>query len=121
MKVLFQKLARNNAKGRKAGHRTLARNAMMVGLLLAVLMISSILPGLALAGTADTEFQPMFQKVLDWTQGFLGKGLAVAAVLIGGGYSLYDRSIGGIAMGLVLGLAFAFLPGAIQGLVTATL
>lgn len=121
MKVLFQKLARNKLSGQKTGHRTLARNAMVVGLLLAVLMVSAVLPGLALAGTNDTEFQPLNAKVNDWTSGFLGKAIATGGVLVGAGYALYERTVGGVVSGLVIALALAFLPGAIAGLVTATI
>lgn len=96
------------------------KKSQRVGVLVVLLVAIALVPAMALAGTADTEFQPMFQKILDWTQGFLGKSLAVGAVLIGAGVGLYYQSFGPAVMGLAMALILAFGPGAIQGIVTAT-
>lgn len=91
-----------------------------VGVVVMLLIAIALVPAMALAGTADTEFQPMFQKILDWTQGFLGKSLAVGAVLVGAGMAIYYQSAGPAVMGIAMALILAFGPGAIQGVVTAT-
>lgn len=91
-----------------------------VGVVAMLLVAIALVPAMALAGTADTEFQPLFQKILDWTQGFLGKSLAVGAVLVGAGMAIYYQSAGPAVMGIAMALILAFGPGAIQGVVTAT-
>ena len=52
--------------------RSLVAVAMAVGMV-----------GTALAGTSDTEFQAIFDKIIGWANGYAGKSLAVVSLLIG--------------------------------------
>lgn len=58
----------------------------------------------ATAGT-DTTFDAIYQQVVNWSEGSLGKLLAVVAFLVGMAAGIMRQS----AMAVVLGLAFALI------------
>jgi conjugal transfer pilus assembly protein TraA len=75
----------------------------------------------AFAGTTDTEFQQLFNKVISWVGGYAGKTVAVVFLAFG--------VIGGIARGTLVpalvgigaALILAFGPGVLTGVVSATI
>ena len=81
------------------------------------LMISMV-AGMANAGTGGTEFDTMYQMVVDWTEGTLGKLLAVAAFLIGMGMGIVRQSIIAIVLGIGFALALAYAPAIIDAIFT---
>ena len=80
------------------------------------------LSGAALAGSASggtggaTEFQNMFDTLVGWTEGFLGKMLAVGAFLIGMGMGIVKQSIMAVALGIAFALTLAYAPAIIEGI-----
>lgn len=90
------------------------------------LLAKSILPvaamlavsGAAVAGTGGTEFSAMFDMVKGWTEGTLGKLLAVSAFLIGMGMGIVKQSILAIVLGLGFALSLAYAPGIIEAVFT---
>lgn len=91
--------------------------AVVVAVILLVAMLS---PVMALAGTADTEFQPLFQKFLDWVSGYLGKTLAVAALIGGLFMGIIRQSPIPAVAGVGAAIFAAYGPVVIQGLIGAT-
>jgi conjugal transfer pilus assembly protein TraA len=89
-------------------------------LLAIILMIAVLTPVLALAGTADTEFQPLFQKFMDWVSGYLGKTLAVAALIGGLFVGVIRQSPLPAVAGVGAAIFAAYGPTVIQGIVGAT-
>jgi len=85
-----------------------------------------LLPSLALAlatstvlaSTGGTEFDAMYTMVVGWTEGTLGKLLAVSAFLIGMGMGIVRQSILAIVLGLGFALALAYAPGIIDAVFT---
>lgn len=74
---------------------------------------------LATAGTTGAEFGNLYNLLLGWTEGFLGKALAFAAFLFGAGFGVAKQTIVPAVMGIVFALVFAVGPGVIQGMMTA--
>lgn len=95
-------------------------NPRWAGMFALVLMAAVLVPGLALAGTADTEFQPLFQKFLDWVGGYLGKTLAVAALIGGLFIGIIRQSPIPAVAGVGAAIFAAYGPVVIQGLIGAT-
>lgn len=75
-----------------------------------------LLVGTSMATTTDTTFATVYNTVRDWSQGTLGRLLALSAFLIGMGIGLVKQS----AMAVVLGVAFALIlrygPDVIEGI-----
>ena len=77
-----------------------------------------LLPVLALAGTGGTEFQSVYQTLMDWTQGSLGKSIAIGFFLVGLGGGLMRQSLICIVIGIAAALAVNYLPSIMDSLVT---
>ena len=75
--------------------------------------------GMAAAGTTGGEFGQLYNVLLGWTTGFLGKAMAFAAFLFGAGYGVANQTIVPAILGIVFALVFAIGPGVIQGMMTA--
>lgn len=87
---------------------------------LAVLLLAVVAPAVALAGTADTEFQPLYQKFIDWVSGYLGKTLSIAALIAGLFIGIVRQSPLAAVAGVGTAVFAAYGPVVIQGLVGAT-
>jgi len=77
--------------------------------------------GAAIAGTTGTEFQAMYDLLLGWASGFLGKAMAIAAFLFGAGFGVAKQTILPAVLGVVFALVFAIGPGVINGMLTAVI
>jgi conjugal transfer pilus assembly protein TraA len=95
-------------------------NRQWAVLLAVLLLVAALAPALALAGTADTEFQPLYQKFIDWVSGYLGKSLAVAALIGGLFMGIVRQSPLPAIAGIGAAIFAAYGPVVIQGLVGAT-
>jgi len=85
-----------------------------------VILLAVVIPAIALAGTADTEFQPLYQKFLDWAGGYMGKTLAVAALIGGLFMGIIRQSPLPAISGVGAAIFAAYGPTVIQGLIGAT-
>jgi conjugal transfer pilus assembly protein TraA len=81
----------------------------------------TVLSGAALANSASggtggaTEFQGMFDAIVLWSEGYLGKLLAIGAFLIGMGMGIVKQSIIAVALGIAFALTLAYGPAIITG------
>ena len=91
-------------------------------LLIAALTSCAILAMLASAkaGVTGTEFQATYDLIVGWAKGYLGKIFAVAAFLIGCGFSAARQNPMPAIFGLVLALIIGFGPSLIESILTAT-
>lgn len=91
-------------------------------LLLAALALVALLVTMssARAGVTGTEFQATYELIVGWAKGYLGKIFAVAAFLIGCGFSAARQNPMPAIFGLVLALIIGFGPGLIESILTAT-
>lgn len=85
------------------------------GLMVALL---GLVAGAATAGTGGTEFDTMYTMVVDWTEGTLGKLLAVTAFLIGMGMGVIRQSILAVVLGIAFALTLAYAPQIIDAVFT---
>jgi conjugal transfer pilus assembly protein TraA len=79
----------------------------------------AVLAGPALAGTTGTEFQTMYQTLLDWATGFLGKSIAIAAFILGAGIGIARSSPIPALVGVVFALFMVYVPTIIDTVMTA--
>jgi len=84
-----------------------------------VALALAVLAGPALAGTTGTEFQTMYQTLLDWATGFLGKSIAIAAFILGAGIGIARSSPIPALVGVVFALFMVYVPTIIDTVMTA--
>ena len=75
----------------------------------------------ALAGTGGTEFTDLYTTLQGWSQGYLGKTIALGAFIVGMGMGIARQSIMAIALGIGAGMAVQYAPTIIDSMVTAIL
>ena len=75
----------------------------------------------AVAGTSDTEFQAIFDKIIGWANGYAGKSLPVVSLLIGIMAGVGRSNFVPVVAGAGVALALGFGPGIQAGIVTATI
>jgi conjugal transfer pilus assembly protein TraA len=91
-------------------------------LVFAVLLLALAFIALdASAGTTATEFQGIYDKLKDWTSGYLGKAIALFAFLLGLGVGVARSSPIPAISGVVFALFVAFGPAVLEGIATATI
>lgn len=91
-------------------------------LIIGVFLVALALLALnAMAGTTATEFQGIYDKLKDWTSGYLGKAIALFAFLLGLGVGVAKSSPIPAISGVVFALFVAFGPAVLEGIATATL
>jgi conjugal transfer pilus assembly protein TraA len=75
----------------------------------------------AIAGTTGTEFQTMYQTLLDWATGYLGKAIAIAAFILGAGIGIARSSPIPALVGVVFALFMVYVPVIIDAVMTAVI
>lgn len=73
------------------------------------------------AGTGGTEFQQLYDMLTGWTNGVLGKTIALACFLVGMGFSIVQQSLIPVAVGIGAAAALAYTPSIVDTVITATL
>jgi len=74
----------------------------------------------SMAGT-DTTFDGIYDLIVGWATGSLGKLFAVAAFVVGMGIGLVRQSVMAIVIGIGVGLVMFYGPGIIDSIVTAAI
>lgn len=88
------------------------------GLIVLILAISA---QFAFAGTGGTEFNDLYQMLLGWTTGVLGKTIALGAFLVGMGFTIVNQSLIPVAIGIGSAAALAYTPAVLDSVMVATL
>ena len=78
-----------------------------------------LVTGTAAASTTGGEFQVIYQMIVDWTNGYLGKTIAILAFTIGLGMGVARSNPVPAIAGLIFAMFVAFGPGVLDGIVTA--
>jgi len=86
-----------------------------------VALVLTLAAGSALAGTTGTEFQTMYTTLLNWTTGFLGKSIALAAFILGAGIGIARSSPIPALAGVVFALFMVYVPTIIDSIMTAVI
>jgi len=88
--------------------------------IVALLLIAAfVVPMTAFAGTNGGEFQAFFETVMGWATGYLGKGIALMAFLIGLGIGAARANPVPAIAGIIFALFVALGPSVIDSIVTA--
>lgn len=75
----------------------------------------------AFAGTTGAEFQALYTWVLGIAQGYAARAISIAAIVVGALMSLGRGSPMPILGGIGFAVFLAYLPGVVNGLLTATI
>jgi conjugal transfer pilus assembly protein TraA len=86
-----------------------------------VLAVAMLAPFAAFAGTTGAEFQALYTWVMDIATGYAARAISIAAVVIGALLSLGKGSPMPILSGVGFAVFLAYLPGVVNGLLTATI
>lgn len=73
----------------------------------------------AFAGTSGTEFQGLYNLIKGWSEGYLGRTLAVAAFLVGAIVGFAKSTAMPALVGIIFAVLFAIGPGIIDGIASA--
>lgn len=73
----------------------------------------------AFAGTSGTEFQGLYNLVKGWSEGYLGRTLAIAAFLVGAIVGFAKSTAMPALVGIIFAVLFAIGPGIITGIASA--
>ena len=74
-----------------------------------------------LAGTTGGEFGPLYNLVKGWSEGYLGRTLAIAAFLVGAIVGFAKSTAMPALIGIVFAVLFAIGPGIIDGIASAVI
>ena len=74
-----------------------------------------------MAGTTGTEFAGLYNLVKGWSEGFLGRTLAIAAFLVGAIVGFARSTAMPALVGIVFAVLFAIGPGIIDGIASAVI
>jgi conjugal transfer pilus assembly protein TraA len=114
MKNLLRKIQAHVTRMLK---KVLTRENLKSSLVLAV-FLTVVIGKNAIAGTTGSEFQNIYNMVVAWTSGYLGKTIALGAFLAGMGVGIVRQSMMAVVTGIGAGLAVAYMPEVINGIVT---
>lgn len=84
-------------------------------------MAMTLLAPDAMAGTSGTEFDDIWTLLSGWTQGTLGKVIALAMFMVGVASGIVNQSIIAVATGIGGALALYYGPTVIEGVVAAVI
>lgn len=96
--------------------KAFSRKNMLLAALLSLAAVTS-----AHAGTTGTEFQGLFDMLVGWASGYLGKALAIAAFLVGAVIGFAKSTAMPALVGVVFAVVFSIGPGVINGMMTAVI
>lgn len=80
---------------------------------------SLLLVAPAFAGTTGTEFVGLYNMVKGWSEGYLGRTLAIAAFLVGAIVGFAKSTAMPALVGVIFAVLFAIGPGIIDGIASA--
>ena len=75
----------------------------------------------AFAGTTGTELQNLYTLVSGWSNGYLGRTIAVGAFLVGAIVGFAKSTAMPALVGVIFALLFAVGPGVIDGIASAVI
>lgn len=82
-------------------------------------LLTVLAAGSVVAGTTGTEFQTLYDLAIGWAQGYLGRALAIIALLVGLGTGMVRGTVLPAIVGIAMAVAFAVGPTVIQGILSA--
>ena len=91
-------------------------------LLKTVLLVGSLMIAVpAIAGTDGTEFQDLYTMVKGWTNGYLGRSIALVFLLIGLGVGVVRGSIISAVGCIAAAMCLLIAPSVIESIISAVI
>ena len=87
----------------------------------ALLVGSLMIAGPAIAGTDGTEFQDLYTMVKGWTNGYLGRSIALVFLLIGLGVGVVRGSIISAVGCIAAAMCLLIAPSVIESIISAVI
>ena len=72
------------------------------------------------AATGGSEFSEIWDLIEGWSQGFLGRILALGALIVGIAFGLVRQSVIAAVVGIAMAIVLQYGPSVIEGIVTST-
>lgn len=101
--------------------KVFSKNQVVVSGLLSALMVSSAWATTAGGGVTGTEFQALFDMLVGWAEGYLGKALAIAAFVVGALIGFAKSTAMPALVGIVFAIVFGLGPTIINGMFAAVI
>lgn len=86
----------------------------------AVLMLMAVRAYAADGQGGGEEFNDVWELLAGWSQGVLGRIIALGAVIVGIGFGLVRQSVIAAAVGIAMALVLQFAPTVIKNIIGAT-
>lgn len=99
--------------------KTLFANKKFRFAFMMIMMALAFVAPEAMAGTGGTEFASIYTLLLGWSQGSLGKVIALAMFLVGLSAGIINQSIAAVVVGVGGALSLFYGPSVISGVVSA--
>ena len=93
---------------------TLGKKEVIVAAMLTAVAVS------VSAGNGGQEFTEVYDMLVEWSTGTLGKIIALAALIVGIGFGLVRQSVIAAVIGVSMALVLNFGPTVIDGILVAT-
>jgi conjugal transfer pilus assembly protein TraA len=93
---------------------------VLKGLLVGAIAAAAI-AGVAHAGTTGTEFQSVYDTLVGWAQGTLGKVISLVMIMVGIVAGVARQNLMAFAVGIAAGLGLYTAPFIVDNVVSATL
>lgn len=88
--------------------------------LVAVMFLSVLMTSVSHAGTTGTEFKGVYDTLRNWTVGYLGRAIAMAAFVVGLGWGIAKSSPATALSGLAIAFFIMVGPNVLDAVASAT-
>lgn len=97
--------------------KNMGKFAAVVGLVAAC---GAVYAGVDGSSPGGDEFQGIWDLIAGWSQGWLGRILALGALIVGIAFGLIRQSVVAAVVGIAMAVVLQYGPDVIEGVVTAT-
>lgn len=97
------------------------RSTAFAGVLVALAILSLATPELAFAGSEGTELAAIYNSLINWTQGYLGRLITLLFIIVGLVAGVVRQSLTAFAVGIGAGIGLYNAPAVVDAVVGALL
>lgn len=97
--------------------KTFGKYALAVGLLAGA---AAVYAGVGGSTPGGSEFEDIWDLIQGWSQGVLGRIIALGALIVGIAFGLVRQSVVAAVIGISMAIVLQYGPDVIEGIVTST-